>query len=66
MLLGSFGLVLVVPNVWAIAGLVALVVAVELQVRRIEEPYLLGTHGDRYRAYARRVGRFVPGVGRLR
>jgi protein-S-isoprenylcysteine O-methyltransferase Ste14 len=66
MLLGSFGLVLVVPNAWSIGGLVALAVAIEVQVRRIEEPYLLRTHGEGYRAYARRIGRFVPGVGCLR
>ena len=31
-----------------------------------EEAYLGRTYGDGYRAYARRVGRFVPGIGRLR
>jgi len=31
-----------------------------------EEVYLLRTYGEPYRAYARRVGRFVPGLGRLR
>jgi len=30
-----------------------------------EEAYLLRTHGDAYRDYARRVGRFLPGIGRL-
>jgi len=34
-------------------------------VRAVEEPYLLDTHGDAYRGYATRVGRFLPGVGRL-
>ena len=38
----------------------------ELQVRFVEEPYLQRTHGDAYRAYATRVGRFLPGIGRLR
>lgn len=61
-----FGLVLMVPNVLAIAVLVGLVVALELQVRRVEEPYLLRTHGDAYAGYAARVGRFVPGLGLLR
>ncbi len=59
------GLVLMVPNVLAIAAIVALVVALELQVRFVEEPYLLQVHGDSYAAYATRVGRFFPGVGRL-
>ena len=31
-----------------------------------EEAYLFRTYGDVYRAYAGRVGRFVPGIGRLR
>jgi len=44
---------------------VALVVAVEVQVRLVEEPYLTKTHGERYLRYASRVGRFVPGAGLL-
>lgn len=60
------GLTLMVPAPLTLAGLVCLVVAVELQVRAVEEPYLLATHGDEYRAYAARVGRFIPRVGRLR
>lgn len=54
-----------VPNVVALAGFVALVTAVELQIRFVEEPYLLKTHGKRYLGYASRVGRFMPGVGKL-
>ena len=65
MLPASFGLALMVPSVVAIVGALALLVAVELQVRMVEEPYLLASHGDRYASYAQRVGRFVPGVGRL-
>jgi protein-S-isoprenylcysteine O-methyltransferase Ste14 len=66
MLPTSLGLVLLVPSVVALAGLAALVAALELQTRAVEEPYLLRTHGDEYARYAARVGRFVPGVGRLR
>ena len=40
-------------------------IALEIQVRLVEEPYLLRQHGDAYRNYAARVGRFVPGLGRL-
>ena len=65
MLPASLGLALMVPSVVAIAGALALLLAVELQVRVVEEPYLLTTHGERYRRYAKRVGRFVPGVGTL-
>jgi protein-S-isoprenylcysteine O-methyltransferase Ste14 len=60
------GLALMVPNVLSAAGLVALVAAVEAQVRLVEEPYLIQSHGMEYRAYAAKAGRFVPLVGRLR
>jgi protein-S-isoprenylcysteine O-methyltransferase Ste14 len=60
------GLVLMVPNALAIAAIVCLVIALELQVRLVEEPHLLRTHGAAYADYAARVGRFVPGVGLLR
>jgi protein-S-isoprenylcysteine O-methyltransferase Ste14 len=65
MLPTSLGLALLVPNLVAFAGLAALLVALEIQVRLVEEPYLLRAHGDSYRSYATRVGRFVPGVGKL-
>jgi protein-S-isoprenylcysteine O-methyltransferase Ste14 len=41
-------------------------VAVELQVRVVEEPYLLAMHGSAYVSYAVRAGRFVPRIGRMR
>jgi protein-S-isoprenylcysteine O-methyltransferase Ste14 len=66
MLPTSLGLALMVPSVVAFAGLAALVFALELQVRLVEEPYLLRRHGARYADYAAAVGRFVPGLGRLR
>lgn len=66
MLPASAGLALMVPSVVALAGLAALVVALELQVRVVEEPYLRRVHGSAYAGYAARVGRFLPGVGRLR
>jgi protein-S-isoprenylcysteine O-methyltransferase Ste14 len=65
MLPTALGLTLLVPSWIAIAGLAGLFAALELQVRVVEEPYLLRTHGETYAAYARRTGRFVPGLGRL-
>ena len=50
---------------FAIASFAALLVALEIQVRAVEEPYLLRTHGDAYRRYAAATGRFVPGIGRI-
>ena len=65
MLITASGLAMTIPNPISIVGLAALIAAIEVQVRLVEEPYLLHTHGDRYRAYARSVGRFAPGIGRL-
>jgi protein-S-isoprenylcysteine O-methyltransferase Ste14 len=59
------GLALIVPSAIAIAGLAALAIGLEMQVRLVEEPYLLRTHGDEYATYAARVGRFVPGIGAM-
>jgi protein-S-isoprenylcysteine O-methyltransferase Ste14 len=61
----ALGLALMVPSVVALAGLAALVAALELQVRAVEEPYLLRTHGEAYAEYGARVGRFLPGIGLL-
>jgi protein-S-isoprenylcysteine O-methyltransferase Ste14 len=61
----ALGLALLVPSWVAIVALAGLAVALELQVRVVEEPYLLRAQGRAYADYAARVGRFVPGVGRL-
>jgi protein-S-isoprenylcysteine O-methyltransferase Ste14 len=66
MLTFDLGIALATPNFVAIAGLVLAVAALELQVRQVEEPYLLGKHGEAYRRYTASVGRFIPGVGLLR
>lgn len=61
----SLGLVLLVPNLVAVIGFAALFLALELQTRVVEEPYLRRVHGAAYADYASRAGRFLPGVGRL-
>ena len=65
MIVAWLGLALLAPTWLAFAAVVVITLGLELQVRAVEEPYLLRTHGDAYRAYASRVGRFVPGIGRL-
>lgn len=60
------GLTLMVPNLIAVVGLAAAVIGIQIQVRLVEEPYLRGLHGAAYDDYASRVGRFVPGIGRIR
>jgi len=62
----ALGIVFLTPNLVACAAFILLVATIELQVRRVEEPYLLRTHGDAYRTYTASVGRFVPGVGLIR
>jgi protein-S-isoprenylcysteine O-methyltransferase Ste14 len=66
MAVGWTGFALMVPTWLGLAAVVVIAVGLELQVRAVEEPYLLRTHGSEYGRYAARVGRFVPGVGRLR
>ncbi|MET0758401.1 MAG: isoprenylcysteine carboxylmethyltransferase family protein [Mycobacterium sp.] len=63
MLTFGFGIALVTPNFVALAGFALLVTSIQLQVRVVEEPYLLTVHGATYRDYLATVGRFVPGVG---
>lgn len=66
MLVTATGLAMAIPNAISIIGLIALVTALEVQVRLVEEPYLVSAQGDSYRTYAHHVGRFTPGVGRIR
>ncbi|TSD62428.1 methyltransferase family protein [Aeromicrobium piscarium] len=58
------GLFLLAPNPIALAALAVLFVAVQLQVRVVEEPYLLAVQEDAYRNYAHATGRFLPGIGK--
>ncbi len=64
MCLALAGLAALAPTPLTITAAIVVVAAVQLQVRAVEEPYLLATHGSAYAAYTARVGRFVPGVGR--
>lgn len=63
MVVTAAGLAMMVGNVVAVAGFVALIAALELQVRFVEEPYLQQVHGADYDDYVRGAGRFVPGLG---
>jgi protein-S-isoprenylcysteine O-methyltransferase Ste14 len=60
----SLGVALMVPNAIALAMLVAILATYQIQVRLVEEPYLERVHGERFRAYAERTGRFLPRIGR--
>ncbi len=49
------------PLAWLACA--AQLVALELQVRGVEEPHLERVHGEAYLDYMARVGRFVPRLG---
>jgi len=63
--LTSTGLALLCSTPLAWLALAVQLLALELQVRGVEEPYLARTHGGAYLDYGGRVGRFVPGMGLL-
>lgn len=65
MLAAGLGAVLLVPSAVTVAGWLVLLVSL-LLTARAEEPLLAARFGAEYHAYAARVGRFVPGIGRLR
>lgn len=65
MLAFAAGITLMTPNPLALIVFGVLLVTIELQVRAVEEPYLVRTHGESYRDYRSTVGRFVPGLGRV-
>lgn len=65
MLAAGLGAALLAPNGVVFAGWVVLLASL-LLTARAEEPLLLDRYGTRYRDYAESVGRFVPGIGRLR
>jgi protein-S-isoprenylcysteine O-methyltransferase Ste14 len=65
MLIAWVGFALLVPTWLSLAAIPVGLLGLEIQVRLVEEPHLVRTHGEPYLAWARRVGRFVPGFGRL-
>jgi protein-S-isoprenylcysteine O-methyltransferase Ste14 len=64
MLLFLVAMLCLLPNPVLFALGIAALVCAELQVRVIEEPFLLAQQGARYEAWATNTGRFVPGIGR--
>jgi protein-S-isoprenylcysteine O-methyltransferase Ste14 len=64
-LLAAAGFLLMVPNLLSAAAFGLLLVGLQIEVRSVEEPHLARLHRETYLAYARTVGRFMPGVGHL-
>jgi protein-S-isoprenylcysteine O-methyltransferase Ste14 len=60
----TLGMTLLLPCGWTVMTAAMTVLVIGIQTR-LEEQHLTALHGDAYRAYATRVGRFFPGVGCL-
>ncbi|MEU7904571.1 isoprenylcysteine carboxylmethyltransferase family protein [Actinoplanes sp. NPDC049118] len=65
MLAVTLGLAGMVPTTIGPLTALCLLAALQIQVRAVEEPYLIASHHEDYRGYAARAGRFLPGIGRL-
>lgn len=61
----SLGVALLVPTAAGALGVAVAVIGLEIQTRLVEEPHLRALHGTPYERYAARVGRFLPGIGRV-
>lgn len=66
MLVFWLGMAFLVPDILSIMAFVLALAAVEIQVRLVEEPYLIRVHGAPYLDYASRTGRLLPLIGRIR
>ena len=58
------GYTLLLPTLLSAVILAGACIAIRQQIAE-EEAYLLRAYGEQYRAYARRVGRLLPGIGKL-
>lgn len=65
MLITIAGYAVLIPTSLSIVMLVGALIGIRRQIFA-EEAYLIRTYGEAFRAYARRVGRFLPGIGLLR
>lgn len=65
MIAAQAGTAMMAPTWLSVAGVGLLVTACQVQVRGVEEPYLVRRHGSGYLSYAARTGRFLPRLGRL-
>jgi protein-S-isoprenylcysteine O-methyltransferase Ste14 len=65
MLIAVAGYAVLLPTRLSLVLLAGAYVGIRAQIHA-EEEYLLRAYGDAYRAYGRRVGRLLPGIGRFR
>jgi protein-S-isoprenylcysteine O-methyltransferase Ste14 len=59
MMVVLLGVLVLLPSIGTAAALVVAWLGIQIQVRFVEEPYLLVIHGEPYRQYCRQVGRAI-------
>jgi protein-S-isoprenylcysteine O-methyltransferase Ste14 len=64
LIVALFGYTLLLPTLLSALILIGACIAIRQQIAE-EERYLVRTYGEQYRAYAQRVGRLLPGLGKL-
>ena len=64
MLLLGIGFIVLVPHILMLLFALLSFMGFDLQVRKVEEPYLRSVHGERYEIYCQRVGRYLPRIRR--
>jgi protein-S-isoprenylcysteine O-methyltransferase Ste14 len=65
LLVFAAGNVFLIPTWLSLSCLAMLVICIEVQVRAVEEPYLVREHGEAYLRWAANSGRFIPYIGRF-
>ena len=60
----GLGVLLLLPHALVLLFLALQFLAIDINVRRLEEPHLRRLHGAAYEAYLRRAGRYLPKIVR--
>jgi protein-S-isoprenylcysteine O-methyltransferase Ste14 len=58
-MLFCFGLLLILPDIYMLLSLALVYASIELNVRHVEEPYLLRLHGDAFKGHMNNSGRYL-------
>jgi protein-S-isoprenylcysteine O-methyltransferase Ste14 len=58
-MLFCFGLLLILPDIYMLLSLALVYAGIELNVRHVEEPYLLRLHGDAFKGHMNNSGRYL-------
>lgn len=59
------GLLVLLPHPLMLLGAAIGYISIQLQVRYVEEPQMIKYHGIAFKTYGRRVGRYLPYIGKI-